>query len=236
MKRLIPVLSTVLGALAAGCAPTVALEVPASPAVALRSDALSVVARERDCQAPADALASELARSGWITVDPAAPLRLELFGCGQDEAWTVETEDGPDGPRRRARVASRAHAVVVVSDRGRVVAHLIGTGRDDGATDWNPRGSAGVGKASRRRAIDELALDLSRQVSPLPTLVARRVWPNAPAETSRGLTTRAVEAEREGDLQTALRLAEAAFASDPNPRTSGYVASLKRRATESPAP
>lgn len=221
-----------IGAGAAACVPTVALEVPPSPAVALRSDALSVVARERECQPHADALATELARSGWVTVDPTAPLRLQVFGCGQDERWTVEATDGPDGARRRASVEARAHAVVLVQDQGRVVAHLIGAGRGDGAQDRDAGRPPRLGRTSRQRAIEDLARDLSRQISPLPSLVSRRVWPNAPDDTSRGLTTRAVAAEREGDLLTALRLAEAAFAEDPNPRTSGYLASLRRRATE----
>jgi hypothetical protein len=214
------------------CGATVRLEVPPSPAVAISDDTVAVVAGERACQAAADALALELPRSSYLIVDPRAPVRVELLGCGDDQVWTLEQEAGPDGARRRTRVEARAHALVQVSDQGRVLAHLIGAGREDNATAWQqPAGSSGLfqfRRQTRHRVHEDLARDIVRQLNPLPTLVQRRVYPNAPAGTSRELVTLAVRAEQAGDVVRALQLAEAAWLQDPNPHTAGYVQELKR--------
>jgi len=68
-----------------------------------------------------------------------------------------------------------------------------------------------------------------RQLNPLPTLVERRVYPNAPAGTARDLTNQAVLAEKAGDLQRALEFATAAYVQDPNRRTASYLDDLQRR-------
>lgn len=223
-------------AVAAGCATTVHLEVPPMPAVALTADRVAVVAREKGCQAAADALALELGRSSYLAVDPRSRLRVELFACGDDQSVTVEQQQGPDGAESRTRVESRAHAAVEVSEGGRTLAHLIATGRDDGASAWGPHITS-LGRMSRQarhRVHDDLARDVVRQLNPLPTLVDRRVYPNAPAGTARELTTRAVLAEQSGDLGAALELAAAAWQQDPNRRTAGYLDELKRRSATAP--
>ncbi|MEQ1503150.1 MAG: hypothetical protein ABMB14_13010, partial [Myxococcota bacterium] len=125
-----------VGSIGSGCRATIHLEVPPSPAVALPDDAVAVVAHDRPCQAAADAVALELGRSSYLVVDPRAPVRIELFACGDDQAWTMEQEQGPDGSRTRARVDARAHALVAVSDHGRTMANLIAAGRENGATGW----------------------------------------------------------------------------------------------------
>lgn len=230
-------IAAVLGAaLAAGaCRSTVRLEVPPTPAVAIPDDTVAVVARDRACQAAADALALELPRSSYLVVDPRAGVRVELLGCGEDQVWTLEQEAGPDGARRRTRVEARAHAVVQVSAEGRVLAHLIGAGREEGATAWQqPTRFLRFRRQTRHRVHADLARDVVRQLNPLPTLVQRRVYPNAPAGTSRELVTLAVLAEQTGDLDRALQLAEAAWQRDPNPRTMGYLEELKRRRSAVP--
>jgi hypothetical protein len=193
MRVLLP--SCVAAALAVGCGSTVRVELPPTPAVALPGDAIAVVARDRACQRSADDLVEALGRSPSLAVDPRADLRIDLFNCGRDEA------------------AGRAHAVAAVSFRGRVLANLIGAGRDGDTT----------------AAREDLARDLAHQLNPLPTLVERRIYPKAPSGTARELTTLAVEAERTGDLDAAVALAEAAWQEDPNPRTAGYLGELRRR-------
>ncbi|MEZ4241339.1 MAG: hypothetical protein R3F59_35315 [Myxococcota bacterium] len=211
------------------------LEVPPAPAVAIADDRVAVVAGERACQATADALALELPRSSYLVVDPRAPVRVELLGCGDDMVWTLEQEAGPEGARRRTRVEARAHAVVQVSDEERVLASLIGAGRQDAATAWQqPTPFLRFRRQARNQAHADLARDIVRQLNPLPTLVQRRVWPNAPAGTSRELVTLAVRAEEQGDLGLALQLAEAAWLRDPSPRTAGYVQELQRRRVADP--
>lgn len=225
-------LGILVGACLAGCRATVRLEVPPSPAVALTDDTVAVVARDRACQSAADALALELPRSSYLVVDPRASVRVELLGCGDDLSWTMEQEQGPEGPRERARVEARAHAVVQVSDNGRILAHLIAAGRDEGGSTWQQRTSfLSLRRQARHRVHADLARDVVRQLNPLPTLVARRVYPNAPPGTARELTTLAVRAEQDGDLERALDLAEAAWLRDPNTRTASYVEELRRRRT-----
>jgi hypothetical protein len=186
------VLLSVAAAVGVGCAPTVRLELPPTPAVALPADAIAVVAHDRACQAPADDLVEVLAH-GALRVDPRADLRIDLFNCGA--------------------APGRAHAVAAVSFEGGVLANLIGAGR------------GGDPLAARQ----DLARDLAQQINPVPTLVERRVYPNAASGTARELTTLAVEAERIGDLDRAVALAEAAWAEDPNPRTASYRDELLRR-------
>lgn len=218
-----------------GCRSTVRLELPPSPAVALTLDTVAVVAHDRQCQAAADALALELGRSSYLTVDPRSHLRVELFACGEDQSWTMEQEQGPEGARTRTRVEARAHAAVAVSDDGRILANLIGAGREEGATAWSqPTPMLRVRRLIRNRVHEDLARDVVRQLNPLPTLVARRVYPNAPVGTARELTTLAVLAEQSGNLEEAVDLARQAWMQDPNRRTAGYLEELKLRRTVAP--
>ena len=128
-------------------------------------------------------------------MDPRSDIRVELFACGEDQSWTMEQEQGAEGPRSRAKVEARAHAVVAVSDGGRVLANLIGAGREEGSTGWEqPTPVLRIRRMIRNRVHEDLARDVVRQLNPLPTLVARRVYPNAPSGTARELTTLAVRA------------------------------------------
>jgi len=220
----------VLALLLAACAATIRVEVPASPAVSVSVDRVAVVAHDRRCQPAADALAQQLRKSGWTEVRPDAPIRLVAFSCGSDDELLLEHEDDGTVDRRRTSVEARAHAVVAVHDGERVLAHLIGAGRDEVASSWTRRTPLSrLRKTARDRAYDDLARDLAQQINPLPTLVERRVYPNAHGGTSRELTTLAVRAEQSGDLAAALSYAEAAWTSDPNPRTLGYLEDLRRR-------
>jgi hypothetical protein len=137
--------------------------------------------------------------------------------------------------RTRIRIETRAHAAVSVSEHGSLLAHLIAAGEDEGASGWsNSLPLVQVRQQARRRVREDLARDVVRQLNPLPTLVSRRVYPNAPAGTARELTTLAVMAEQGGDLDRALDLAQAAWLRDPNPRTAGYIEELERRLSEAP--
>lgn len=224
-----------LAGAALGCRATVRLELPPSPAVALTDDTVAVVAGDRACQPAANALAQELPRTSYLVVDPRSTVRIELLGCGDDLSWTMEQEQTDDGVRERARVEARAHAVVQVSDDGRILADLVAAGRDEGGTTWSqPMSFLQVRRQAQHRVHADLARDIVRQLNPLPTLVARRVYPNAPAGTARELTTLAVRAEQDGDLDRALKFAEAAWLRSPSARTASYVDELRRRRSAGP--
>ena len=61
------------------------------------------------------------------------------------------------------------------------------------------------------------------------TSVVRRVWPNAPETSHKGLFTRAVWAEQRGDLGEALLYALEAYEVRPSQRNARYLADLERR-------
>jgi len=226
MRWTLPTLLLVLG----GCTPTVRLEVPAAPAVQLPNQPIAVVARARSCQQMADALVAQLA-SAHLRVDPGSPSRIVLFSCGTSEDVTLQQLDGVGvAGQRRTTVAIRAYAVAEVSVDGRVLAHLVGAGNNRITAPWQQNTPLlQARRVARRQAAAGLAADLMRQIDPLPSLVQRRVYPNAAEGTARALTTRAVRAEGQGDLVAAIGLAEAALAADPSPHNAGYLVELKRR-------
>ncbi len=222
----------IAAALLAACAPKVDVQVAANPAVSLPDDAVSVVARDRSCQPLADALVESLWEAG-VAVDPRAGLRVEVALCGDDLQFDVQqtvSADAPDAVVRNTHATARAHGLIVVSDHGDVRAHLIGVGRHQSARS-SDGGSplSSFGRSARTHAIHDAAEDLSEQLSPHATSVARRVWPNAPQESHRGLTTRAVWAEQRGDLGEALLFALEAYEQRPSPRNARYLADLERR-------
>jgi len=219
---------------ASACAPKVTVPVAPRPAVDLQAGAaevvpVAVVARDRRCQPVADALAEALWASPSLRVDPGAGARLEVALCGDDLQLSVDQEGAGEvaDVRSSTAVLARAHALLVVRDGEAVKAHLIGTGRSSASGD---RGLPGLGRSARKLARHDVARDLAQQLSPGPTLVARRVYPRAPSTSARGLTTLAVRAEQAGDLAEALGWAVAAHEEKPTPRTAGYLYDLKRRA------
>ena len=78
-------LPTLFALTLAGCIAQVRLELPPSPAVALHTDTVAVVAHDRSCQMAADAVALELTKSSYLVVDPRSSLRVELLGCAADQ-------------------------------------------------------------------------------------------------------------------------------------------------------
>lgn len=224
--------SLIASLLLGGCAARIQLELPPAPAVQLPEHAIAVIARDRHCQQIADTLVQRLGRVDVLRIDPRADTHLELFACGGDQSWLRQeiASDEASRIRRRTTVVAHAYAVVAVIHDGRVLAHLIGSGSQDLDASGQPRRrTAAVGRSVDWLAIQDLVEDLTLQIDPLPTLVERRVYPNAPDGTARAMTTRAVRAEQSGDLTEALRWAEAAWEQQPTPRTAGYLAELNRR-------
>jgi len=84
-------------------------------------------------------------------------------------------------------------------------------------------------RSAQRYLVDAVAIDLATQLSPVPQLVQRRLYPNANPDTARDLYNQAVLAEVSGDIDEALRLARAAHDERPSPRAASYLSELERR-------
>lgn len=213
-----------------GCAHTVKVSVPPSPALPGISQQVAVVMGPRECRDVADALVQSLSRDGAFVIDPHAEIQLEVVEC--EAAMLppeVEIVLSPEQDQRRVNVEGSAHAMVGVRVGGQIEAHLIGAARRQAQGGW---GQTDVGALSRGVVHDlnrSVADDLAEQLRPIPRVVARRVYPNAPEDSAHGLFTRAVAAEREGDLEDALRLVEQAHRRHPTARTAAYLDELDRR-------
>jgi hypothetical protein len=210
--------------LTVGCAPKVKIEHPAQPALQIDATSVAVVSHDRECRDIADELATHLNENG-LRVDPRAAVRLDLYGCGQSFETKVEVsqradQQGVSSDERRATVEGRGHAAVNVTVHGETEATLIGSGSQLATGSWQNRDIREV--LDMRRGVDKhitqaVARDLAEQISPMPTLVSRRVYSMAIGNGGR-LHNQAVQAELSGDIPRAHTLALAALASRPGHR------------------
>lgn len=225
--RILPVLLTLL----VGCAAKVQVQVQPTPAVRIEDDTIAVVAGDRRCRPFADALLEEFARLDGLRVHPRSDLRVVVFSCGSYQQVVVDERVEGLEQHGLAGIDGRAHAVVAVSDGGRVVAHLLGTSRAGLASDIDRSGPdlPAMGRTVRQKLVDAVATDLALQLNPDSHRVTRRVYPKAPEGSARNLYTRAVAAEAEGDLERAYALAVTAARERPTQRTSRYVLALERQ-------
>jgi hypothetical protein len=226
-------LHSLIPLLLVGCAArTIALEVPAAPAVALNTQTVAVVAQDRACRPVADALIDEITHHSDFTVNPHSDVRLVVFGCGVDVGWTLHQEVDASTENTQtnqsADLVGRGHAAIAVSAAGQPLAHLVGSARDrhlgTGVTEmFRTR------RAMQQRLTLSLADDLVVQLNPLPIQLERRVYPNAGDGSARQLHSLAVLAEQRGHLDEAHRLASDAMDERPSNRAASYLVSLERR-------
>lgn len=221
-------LSLPMLALLAGCAHTVQVELPAMPSVAITTQSVAVVTRDRACRDVADALIRELSDMGAVRVDPRSEVRLEVFGCEKPNApVTVDVELGDDGvDRRKVSVEGRAHAVLAVRVGDGTEAHLIGAARREVRGNGVEKNVATLSRAVDRELTEAVAADLAEQIRPVPRTVDRRIYPNAPSGTALALHTLAVDAERAGKIVLARSLAQAAYDEDPSEKHREYLEEL----------
>lgn len=226
-------LATTLGA--AACAHRVEVSLPASPAVALRSERVAVVYVDGTCANQADALVGAL-RDGGLQVDPNARVRLEVSLCeggvGGPEV-EVEIADGVD--HRRIAVDGRAWAVLQVYGPEGLRARLLGAAAQQVRGPWSDESPRSSGEVRRLvRTADEVLVaavadDLAEQVRTGPREVARRLYGRAPEGSGRALYNAAIHAEHEGRVTDARRLAHEAWTREPNLRIATYLLQLDRR-------
>lgn len=193
-----------------GCAPKVAFEVPAAPAVSINTVTIRVKSADRSCQMLADKVADRIGQVQGMQVDPRADASLTLYGC---TSTLLPAEDG-------TTIGSTA-AIATLNDRAGVV-HLLGSAR--GTFPQRTRS-----RTALQRMNQQAAADVVEQIAPLPVVVRRRVYDNADEGSAKALLTRAVRAEQEGHLATALHYAREAHELRPRPERARYVAELTRR-------
>ncbi len=220
--------------LMAGCVHRVSWEVQPRPSYTLPSLEVSVVAADRACKKVADQLVDELAARPGVRVVPGAAVTLTLEHCAETSHLTVEVDDNPVGVASwRYRYYRRASTTgeLVVRGPGAPVTLLGSAERVDRGPWETAQGNEIPPLVALRSALRrDLARDLADQVAPLPETLRRMVYADPEPGTSRELHNAAVQAERDGDLQTALGLALQAYAANPTPAQMSYIEELKHHA------
>ena len=231
-------LTTLFALSIVGCSPSMRVEISPIPTLNIASTSVSVVASDRECRTIANELVDILRSSYGFQVDPLSPIRLTLSDCGAHYETNVTVTQPVESGRfladhRKISVLGSAHASLAVSAFGNVQAYSIGTGRQEGVVGRHAESLVTLRKVTETNLNSLVAEDLASQVSPVPKEVARRVFPNAPGDTARGLHTLAVQAEALGAFDAALEYARAAHDQRPTHQSRAYMAELDRRVQHS---
>jgi hypothetical protein len=225
-----------------GCAKQVTWQVQPAPSYTLPSLEVSVVAGDRACKRVADELAATLSARPGVRVHPGAGVRLELAQCEDDVDTTVELESTHPGltynpmvstERKRVTMRGWASAVMSITSPGSPPVRLPGGAERRERSPWLedtgfqlPRAALALQDAVRR----DLALDLADQLAPLPATIRRTLYRDPEPGTARQLHNQAVDAERGGDLDGALKLARQAYAAHPTADAMRYIEALQEHA------
>lgn len=221
-------------ALGLGCAKTVAWKISPVPAVEVDTAAVSVAASGAECRELADEVLSVLGSRPGVRIEPEAQTRLVVRDCEQFLATIVEVEEAmgddiTDTSRRRVTVEGTGNAVVEVWSGDVVVAELTPQEFHTESSAWADEGRI---PAPRARAVttalnEGVADAVADDLAPLPESLQRKLYAKAEPGTARALHNEAVEAEKRGDLDEAMRLAREAYAADPSARSMRYLEQLE---------
>jgi hypothetical protein len=218
-----------------GCAHTVNVSVPPAPALTGLPERVAVVVGPGECHDVATSLVASLRDDQAFVLDPTAPLQLEVLDCDASmRPPTVEVVLSETQDQRRVQIEGRAHAIIGVRVGGSVAAHLIGAAHRTVAGGWGQTNVRALSRGVARDLNQGVADDIAAQLRPIPRVVARRVYPNAPEDSPRGWLNQAVAAERAGDLDEAVRLVALAQERRPTAQLAAYRAELERRRTLRP--
>jgi hypothetical protein len=224
-------------------------------AVSLPSLRLAVISDDRSCRKVADELAKALTARPGVDVSPSAPVRLVVSNCDERIDSSVELnydymglgyDDSVVRQDRRYTQHVRATAKLMVLRPDADSVTLPGTAERTARTwgDLPRHGSrelpaaasaeTGTGMADalalREQVRRDLAYGLADKVAPLPERLKRIVYADPEPGTAQQLHNQAVEAERRGDLDEALRLARQAWAADPSAVSKAYIEQLEYHA------
>ncbi len=224
-----------------GCAKHVTWDVQPRPSYELPSLEVSVVADERACKRVADDLAKTLSARPGVLVRPDAPVRLLVKDCEQEIDTLVEFESTFPGltysnyvsqERRRFDMRGWANAVLIVDSPSAATVRLAGGAERRVRSPWVSDGDLDMPRVfTLQQAVRrDLATDLADQLAPLPATIRRTLYRDPEPGTARQLHNLAVNAERDGDLDEALRLAKQAYAANPTSAGMDYLEDLQEHA------
>ncbi len=225
-----------------GCAPHISWEVQPLPSYTLPSLEVAVVAGDRGCKRVADEFARTLSSRPGVRVHPDARVHLVVFACDGEIDTTVELESTFPGivydtrvyqEQRRYSMRGWATATLEVRSAAAPTGRLPGAAERFVRGPWVADGQLEIPgalslEASVRR---DLAAKLADHVAPLPATIRRAVYRDPDPGTARQLHNEAVRAEREGNLNEALRLARAAWAAQPTGDAMRFIEALQEHAS-----
>lgn len=214
----------------------VAWEFQAPPAVSAPLSDIVVVASGAECQSVANEFAMALAMREGFTVHPEARTRLLLNMCSVESETRVVAAAQADKP-----VAKNAPPVggLIGRGKGRAVLTVELDGRPIGmlqaeslrmqrSPDTDPLSST-LGADIEQGVVTDIATDLVHQLAPLPEMVQRRWYRKPKPGSAKSLHNQAVEAERAGNFEEAVRLARQAAETDRNRHTADYLRAVEAR-------
>ncbi len=199
---------------------------------------LSVAVSDRRCHTVADALAKELTMRRDVRVVPEAQTRLLLNVCQIRLRTEVDIEQmypmaGMDGAgntdRRDHVIRAEGSAILTVEVNGEPVDTLNSEGRRVRLVREGDSSHLQRRAVIRDAVVRDLSEALAQQIVPVPETVRRRWYRNPDPGTSRDLHNRAVDAERAGDLETAISIAKQAIDASRTPRNVRYLEMLAER-------
>lgn len=220
-----------------GCAKTVAWRISPVPTVQVDTTAVSVAAAGAECRDLADEVLHVLGSRPGVVIEPEATTRLVVRDCDQFLSTIVEVQESmgdgqTDQSRRRVTVEGTGSAIIEVWSGEARVAELTPQEFHAESSSWADEGRI---PAPRARAVTEalnegIASAVGDDLAPLPQSLERKLYAKAEPGTARALHNDAVEAEQEGDLDRAMRLAREAYAADPSARSMRYLEQLEAHA------
>ena len=224
------------------CAPKTSWQVQPAAQVDVPLAAVAVVAEDRACGDVSDALIEALEARPGVRVEPNGATRLVVTGCEELVKTTVEVDldqavslgQGAAAEKRRVIVDGSSEVTVQVHHGTAAPVALSASAHRVLTTPWSESNVSMPPRAAAvpRQLDRDLALDIADQVSPLPETLRRRIYRDPEPGTARALHNAAVDAEKTGDFETALSLAEEAWAADPNPRAAQYLQDLQAHAEQ----
>ena len=208
------------------------------PSTTVPTAEVSVVVSDRRCQVVADALALELSMRAGVRVVHDARTRLLLNLCELNvrtevdiEQWfpVANMEGAGVTDRREQIIRGDGRAVLTIEFDGRPTHTLNGEGHRVRLVREGDPAHLQRRSVVRDSVVRDVSEALAQQVVPVPERLRRRWYRNPEPGTSRDLHNRAVDAERTGDLNSAINYAQRSVDALRTRATVRYLQQLEER-------